>query len=99
VSLNVSTACHFNTCIAVRVNEAFEVLSGSGISVNVTSLEAALKFSGLGKRSKQRFLKSSSRDDAIKKRTRGAGGNTNTFICHIIKQSAIPDDIELLAKG
>ena len=95
VSLNVSTACHYNICVAVRISEALQVINDSSFSA--LSLESALKHSGIGKRSKQRFLKTNLRDDTIRKRSRGAGGNTNTFKC---KQSAVPDEtIELLAKG
>lgn len=76
----------------------WRVLNDSSFSA--LSLESALKHSGIGKRSKQRFLKTSLKDDTIKKSSRGAGGNTNTFKCYIIKQSEVPDEtIQLLAKG
>ena len=80
--------------IVPMINESSDDL------VSLSSLEMAFKHSGLGKKSKQRFLKSTSKDDTIKKGTKGAGGNTTTFNCHIIRQSIIPDDtFELLRKG
>ena len=61
------------------------------------ALETALRMSGLGKRSKQRFLKSSSKeDDYIKRARKGAV----RYKCFIIKQSEIPEEsVELLRKG
>ena len=83
----------------MRIHEALGVLKDASEFTGM-ELESALTRSGLGKRSKQRFLKSSSTDDTIQKRTRGAGGNTNTFKCFIIQQSAVPTEImELLSKG
>lgn len=99
----MSTACHLGICIAVRVSEAVPLVNGSldiELQFSISSLEKALKFSALGKRSKQRFLKASSRDDFIKKAKKGAGGNTVPYKCFVIKQSVIPVETEeLLRKG
>jgi hypothetical protein len=64
---------------------------------SIHALETAFRLSGLGKRSKQRFLKASSKDDSIKHSRKGTGGNTVPYKCFILKQSAFPEEtIELL---
>ena len=66
---------------------------------SIHALETAFRLSGLGKRSKQRFLKASSKDDSsIHEKV--VGGNTVPYKCFILKQGAFPDEtIELLRKG
>ena len=80
VSTDISTACHLGVCIAVRITEAVPLINTlpdvGGVKFSIPALETALRLSGLGKQSKQRFLKSSSKDDSIKPSRKGAGGNT-----------------------
>ena len=106
VATDVPTACHLGVCTAIRVSEAIPLLNalpevGHGfVKFSNLALETALRMSGLGKRSKQRFLKSSSKDDYIRRARKGAGGNTVPYKCFIIKQSEIPEEtVELLRKG
>lgn len=74
--------------------------SGLELKFTISELEKAFRMSGLGKRSKQRFLKSSSKDNVIKHARKGAGGNTVPYKCFIIKQSIVSDDVmQLLRKG
>ena len=90
-------------CIAVRISEAVSLVNASLDSetkFNSSCLEKAIKMSGYGKRSKQRFLKASSEDISFIKSRKGTGGNTVPYKCYIIQQSRIPDEIlELLRKG
>ena len=65
-----------------------------------THFESALRISGVGKRSKQRFLRISCHDSVIKASRRGAGGNTTPYNCFIVKQNQICSaTIELLRQG
>ncbi len=98
MSIDVSTACHLGVCIALRLSEAVPLVNvDPERNFRIKLLELALKKSGLGKKSNQRFLKSSSTDDFI---TKGAGGNTIPYKCFIIKQNAISfATVELLRKG
>lgn len=104
MSVDVSTACHLGICIAVRINEAVPLINampevGFG-KFSIPTLETAFRLSGLGKRSKQRFLKATSKDDTIKHSRKGAGGNTVPYKCFILKQSSFSaESIELLRKG
>ena len=99
-------ACHLGVCIAVRLTQAVPLINiilfpeiGS-LKFSIPTLETALKMSGLGKRSKQRFLKSSSKDDFITPSKKGAGGNSVPYKCYIIKQSCFADEIvEQLRQG
>ena len=64
VSVDVPTACHLGICIAVRISEAVPLVNSilnTDLKFSISSLQTALKISGLGKRSKQRFLKASSK--------------------------------------
>ena len=103
LSVDVATACHFGICIAIRTSEAVPLVNESlenEKKFNVSSLETALKLSGLGKRSKQRFLRSLSKDSSIVNARKGSGGNTVPYKCYIIKQSAMQGEVlELLRKG
>ena len=98
MAVDVATACHLGICVAVRAAEAVPLLNSSedGALFSCSQLELTLRISGLGKRSKQRFLKSSCTDNIIKRSRRGAGGNTVPYHCFIIQQSAIdPETVEL----
>lgn len=101
LSTDISTTCHLGVCIAIRLNEAIPLLNADcDVKFSVSNIESALRKSGLGKRSKQRFLKPSSSDNFIKAPRKGSGGNTVPYKCFIIKQSAVSCDIvELLRKG
>ena len=104
VSTDISTACHLGVCIAVRITEAVPLINTlpdvGGVKFSIPALETALRLSGLGKQSKQRFLKSSSKDDSIKPSRKGAGGNTVPYKCFLVKQSAISAaTLDLLHKG
>ena len=107
ISVDVTIACHLGICIAVRATEAVPwVNSGEnrksgeeGIFTNM-QVESALRISGLGKRSKQRFLRMNYRDSMIKASRKGAGGNTTPYSCFIVKQCALFDGtIDLLRQG
>lgn len=101
MAVDVATACHLGICVAVRAAEAVPLLNSSedGAPFSCSQLESALRISGLGKRSKQRFLKSSCTDNIIKRSRRGAG-NTVAYHCFIIQQSAIdPEKVEELREG
>ena len=102
IAVDVSTACHLGTCIAVRAAEAVPLLNNKedGATFSCSQLESALRTSGLGKRSKQRFLKASCTDDVIKRSRKGAGGNTVAYNCFIVQHYAIDDDtVEELREG
>jgi hypothetical protein len=86
----------------VRAAEAVPLLNSSedGAPFSCSQLESAVRISGLGKRSKQRFLKSACTDSVVKRSRRGAGGNTVVYQCFIIQQSAIdPETVEELQEG
>ena len=105
VSVDVATACHLGICIAVRLTEAVPFVNsreenGQLRMFTNSQLESALRISGLGKRSKQRFLRCSSRDSVIKTSRKGSGGNTSPYSCFVVKQSAILETtINLLRQG
>ena len=92
VSADVYTACHLGVCIAVRTTEVIllvnsEENSRAGEERMFTNMqvESALRMSGLGKRSKQRFLRINCRDSVNKPSKKGAGGNTTPYNCFIVK--------------
>ena len=65
-----------------------------------SQLETALRISGVGKKSKQRFLKASCTDNFIRRSRKGAGGNTLVYSCFIVEQSAVAEEtIQELRKG
>ena len=101
--MDVPTACHLGICIAVRTTEAIPLVNeqlNPEDKFNSSSLETALKLSGLGKRSKQRFLRSTSKDTSVIHARKGSGGNTVPYKCFIIKQDEIQVDIlQLLREG
>ena len=66
-------------------------LQSDGVTFSSSTLETALRISGLGKRSKQRFLKKTCTDSVIKRSRKGAGGNTVVYSCFIIKQDAVAE--------
>ena len=105
VWVDVTTACHLGLCIAVRLTEAVPLVNsreeiGEPRIFTNSQLESALWVSGLGKRSKQRFLCCSTRDSIIKSSRRGSGGNTSPCGCFVVKQSAILEmTISLLRQG
>ena len=71
-----------------------------GVVFSSSQLEIALRISGVGKKSKQRFLKTSCTDDTIRRSRKGAGGNTLVYSCVIVKQDAVAEEtIEQLRKG
>ena len=99
IEVDVSTACHLGTCIAVRAAEVVPLLKSKedGATFSCSQLESVLLTSGLGERSKQRFLKASCTDDVIK---RSRKGNTVAYNCFIVQRDAIDDDtIEELREG
>ena len=86
----------------MRAAEAVSLLNSSedGALFSCSQLESALHISGLGKCSKQHFLKSSCTDSIIKRSRRGTGGNTVAYHCFITQQSAIdPETVEELREG
>ena len=101
MAVDVATACHLGICVAVRAAVPLLNSSEDGAPFSCSQLQSALRISGLGKRSKQRFLKSSCTDNIIIKRSRRrAGGNTVAYHCFIIQQSAIdPETVEELREG
>ena len=102
MAVDVATACHLGICVAVRAAEAVPLINSSedGAPFSCSQLESALRISGFGKRSKQRFLKSSCTDSIIKRSRRGAGDNTVAYHCFIIQQSEIdPETVEELREG
>ena len=102
MAVDVSTACHLGTCIAVRAAEAVPLLNSNEdrAPFSCSQLESALCISGLGKRSKQRFLKSSCTDSIIQRSRRGAGGNTVSYSCFIVQQSEVdPKTVDELREG
>ena len=67
---------------------------------NSGQLETALRISGWGKKSKQRFLKASCTDTTIRRSRKGTGGNTAVCHCIIVKQAAVAEEmVEELRKG
>ena len=71
-----------------------------GVVFNSAQLETALRISGWGKKSKQRFLKASCTDTTIRRSRKGTGGNTVVCHCIIVKQAAVAEEtIEELRKG
>ena len=60
------------------MSEAVPLVNNEETKFSANLLEA-LKHYQSGKRSKQRFLKVSSRDDIIVKARKGSGGNTVTY--------------------
>ena len=90
-------------CIALRVVESVPLVNGNitdGSPFSTKEIGCAIKMSGLGKRSKQRFLKPDSTDAFIKHSKKGHGGNTVAYSCFILKQSSVPSDIlELFRRG
>lgn len=104
--MDVTTACHLGLCIAMRLTEAVPLVNSQEDNYREprlftnAQLESALRISQLGKQSKQRFLRSASRDSVIKSSKRGAGGNTSPYNCYIVKQCAILETtIRLLRQG
>ena len=92
--MDVTTAYHLGLCIAMRLTEAVPLVNsqednGEPRLFTNAQLQSALRISQLGKPSKQRFLRSASRDSVIKSSKRGAGGNTSPYNCYIVKQCAI----------
>ena len=72
----------------------------NGVVFNSAELEIALRVSGWGKKSKQRFLKASCTDTTIRRSRKGTGGNTVVYHCIIVKQAAVAEEtIEELRKG
>ena len=96
--MDVSTACHLGTCAAIKASEAVPLVNSfksqlQDSFISCSQLETALRVTGLGKRSKQCFLKITCMDNTIKRSRKGAGGNTVAYKCLIIKQSEIPENI------
>ena len=72
----------------------------NGVVFNSAELEIALRVSGWGKKSKQRFLKASCTDTTIRRSRNGTGGNTVVYHYIIVKQAAVAEEtIEELRKG
>ena len=106
VSVDVKTACHLGICTAVRLTEAVPMVNSSRENTDdqqmftTSQLQSALRKSGLGKPSKQRFLRSSSRDPVIKVSRKGAGGNATPYGCFIVQQNELEEEtVDLLRKG
>ena len=105
--MNVKTACHLGTCIAVRSTEAIPLVNSKTVPEDgeqnmftIAKLENAILISGLGKRSKQRFLKNGCTDSVIKHSKKGEGGNTIPYRCFVVKQSEILESsCGLIARG
>ena len=98
MAIDVTTACHLGTCIAIRASEAVPLVNGfrpqdDTDNFSCSQIETALRVTGLGKRSKQRFLKITCKDNVILRSRKGAGGNTVAYNCLIIKQSVVTDDV------
>lgn len=71
-----------------------------GVVFSSAQLETAVRISGWGKKSKQRFLKASCTDTTIRRSRKGAGGNTVVCHCIIVKQAAVAaETTEELRKG
>ena len=60
---------------------------------STSQLDTALRVTGLGKKSKQRFLKASCMDNFIRRARKGAGGNTVVYTCVIVKQTAVAEGL------
>lgn len=106
LSVDVKTACHLGLCTAVRLTEAVPMVNSTRESTDdqqmftTSQLQSALRKSGMGKPSKQRFLRSSSRDNVIKVSRKGAGGNTTPYGCFIVRQNELEEEtVDLLRKG
>ena len=111
VATDRETGCHLGTCVAVRLSEAVPLVNSqiaqhhddpadtvtSATKFTIKQLDFALRCSGVGKRSKQRFLNTACKDFYIKKSRQGTGGNTLPYSCVIVQQSAAT--IESLRKG
>ena len=70
-----------------------------GVVFNGADFGTALRVSGWGKKSKQRFLKASCTDTTIGRSRKGNGGNTVVCHCIIVKQAAVAEEtIEELRK-
>ena len=97
LALDVSTACHLGVCIAVRAAEVVPMLNSTqqedSTLFSTSQLDTALRVTGLGKKSKQRFLKASCVDNIVRRARKGAGGNTVTYTCIIVKQTAVAEDV------
>ena len=71
-----------------------------GVVFNSAQIDTALRMSGWGKKSKQRFLKASCTDTTIRRSRKGTGGNTVVCHCIIVKQAEVAEEtIEELRKG
>lgn len=98
LAIDVTTACHLGTCIAIRASEAVPLVNSfrsqdDTDNFSCTQIETALRVTGLGKRSKQRFLKVTCKDNVIQRSRKGAGGNTVAYNCLIIKQSVLTEEL------
>ena len=108
IGTNRDTGCHLGTCVAIRLSEAVPLVNSSSqhgdepdsTKFAIKQVDCALRTSGLGKRSKQRFLNVHSKDSQLKKSRRGTGGNTVPYSCIIIRQSALDSStVECFQRG
>ena len=102
LSVDVPTHSHLHVCLAVWISEAVVLLNSETVQSEDTServkysareIEHAILLHRMGKKCKQRFLKSHMKDSYISKSRRGYGGNVASLSCMTIAQERIPSDV------